>query len=210
MYQEVTTAVIRLACVQNQTDISTSGIYAQAVAARLSYLAPDDSRSRAQASEHHVGLGALLRSARAGRGLALQQVSNETKIPLRYLEALEHDRLEALPGGLYGRGHVRAYAQAIQLDPGLLAQLERDLKASVKIEAVPERPRKRSDTVLTRTRGMIQIGLLRATAYIEQALRKQAPYLGTHARNFASWSQRVADGQTRSAKISAITHRRWR
>ena len=167
------------------------------MAARLSYFAPDESQFHAQASEQHIGVGELLRSARARRGLALQQVSNETKIPLRYLEALEQDRLEALPGGFYRRAHVRAYAQAVQLDPGLLAQLERDLKASVPIEAAPERPR-------------IQIRLLRAAAYVEQALRKQALYLSTHARNFTSWSQRVAHSQTRSAEISAITHRPWR
>ena len=145
--------------------------------------------SRPSLRAPYPGLGELLRSARARRGLALQQVSNETKIPRRYLEALEQDRLEALPGGLYRRAHVRAYAQAVQLDPGLLAQLERDLKASVPIEAVPERPRKRAAAVLTRTRGLIQISLLRAAAYVEQALRKQALYLNTHARNFTSWSQ---------------------
>ena len=154
----------------------------------------------------------MLRSARARRGLALQQVSNETKIPQRYLEAVEQDRLEALPGGLYRRAHVRAYAQAVQLDPGLLAQLERDLKALVPIESVFKRPRKRAAGVLTRTRGLIQIGLHRAAAYVEQALRKQALYLNTHARNFTSWSQqRVAHVhrsiQTRSAEISAIPNR---
>jgi len=167
------------------------------MAARLSYFAPNESQSHSQASEHHIGVGELLRSARASRGLSLQQVSNETKIPLRYLEALEQDRLEALPGGFYGRAHVRAYAQAVHLDPGLLAQLEQDLKASVPIEAAPERPR-------------IQIRLLRAAAYVEQALRKQARYLSTHARNFTSSSPWVAHGQRRNAKISAITHRLWR
>jgi len=167
------------------------------MAARLSYFAPDESQFHAQASEQHIGVGELLRSARARRGLALQQVSNETKIPLRYLEALEQDRLEVLPGGFYRRAHVRAYAQAVQLDPGLLAQLERDLKASVPIEAAPERP-------------PIQIRLLRAAAYVEQSLRIQALNLSTHARNFTSWSQWVAHSQTQSAKISAITHRLWR
>lgn len=178
------------------------------MAARVSYFAPDESQSHAQASERQIGLGELLRSARARRGLALQQVSNETKIPLRYLEALEQDRLEALPGGFYRRAHIRAYAQAVQLDPGLLAQLERDLKASVPIEAVPERPWKRSAAMLTRTRGLIQIGLPRAAAYVERALRKQALYLNTHARNFTSWSQWVGH-RRRIAKISAITHRVW-
>jgi cytoskeletal protein RodZ len=183
------------------------------MATHLSYFAPDESQSRAEASEHHItGLGELLKSARARRGLTLQQVSNETKIPRRHLEAVEQDRLEALPGGLYRRTHVRAYAQAIQLDPGLLAQLERELKASVPIEVLPGRPRKRSAGMLTRTRGLIQTGLLRTAGYVEQAVRKQAQYVNTHARNFTSWSQeRVAHVhrsiQTRSAKISAIPNR---
>jgi len=48
-------------------------------------------------------------------------------------------------------------------------------------------------TVLTRTRGLIQIGFLQAAAYVEQALRQQALFLNTHARNLTSWShQRVA------------------
>jgi cytoskeletal protein RodZ len=180
------------------------------MATSLSTFPPDESQSHAQASEYQItGLGELLKSARARRGLTLQQVSNVTKIPRRYLEAVEQDRLEALPGGLYRRAHVRAYAQAVQLDPGLLAQLERDLKASVPIEALLGRPRKRAAGVLTRTRGLIQIGLHRAAAYVEQALREQAQYLNTHARNFTSSSQqRVAHVhrsiQTRSAEISAL------
>ena len=73
----------------------------------------DKSQSHAQASEHQItGIGELLSSARARRGLTLQQVSNETKIPRQFLEAVEQDRLEALRGGLYRRAHVRMYAQA--------------------------------------------------------------------------------------------------
>jgi len=180
------------------------------MAAHLSYFAPDESQSHAQASEHQItGLGELLKSARARLGLTLQQVSNETKIPRRCLEAVEQDRLEALPGGLYRRAHVRAYAKAVHLDPGLLAQMERDLKAWVPIEAVFMRPRKRAAGVLNRTRRLIQIGLLRTTAYVEEALRKQGQYLNTRARNFTSSSQRLVAHahrsiQTRGAKISAI------
>ena len=164
------------------------------MAIHLSNFAPDESQSHTRASQPHIaGLGELLRSARARQGLALQQVCNETKIPRRYLEALEQDRLEALPGGLYRRAHVRAYAQAVQLDPGLvLAQLERDLEASVPVTAVPERPRKREGSVLTRTRALIRIGLLRAAAYVEQALRQQALYVNTHAHNFTSWPEQQA------------------
>jgi cytoskeleton protein RodZ len=77
------------------------------------------------------GLGELLRAARERRGLTLEQVARETKIPRRHLEALEHDNLAALPGPFYQRAEIRTYARAVSLDPDVaLAQLERILASS--------------------------------------------------------------------------------
>ena len=76
-----------------------------------------------------VSCGELLRRARERRGLALQQIAQETKIPLRHLWALERDDFDALPGGLYRRAEVRAYAAAVGLDPAVaLACLDRALE----------------------------------------------------------------------------------
>src|SRR5215813_8092013 len=78
-----------------------------------------------------IGLGELLRGAREARGLTLQQISFETKIPQRHLEALEHDNLGVSPGGFYQRAAVRAYARAVRLDQHLaLAQLASALKTT--------------------------------------------------------------------------------
>ena len=63
-----------------------------------------------------VALGELLRHEREGRGLTLQQVADETKIPPRHLESLERGNLAAIPGGTYRRGEVIAYANAVGLD----------------------------------------------------------------------------------------------
>src|SRR6476619_7218880 len=86
-------------------------------------------------------LGELLRRAREGRGLTLEQISQETKIPRRHLEEIEHDNLTVVPGGFYRRNEVRVYARAVNLDLSLaLAQLERVLDRPAALEAFPETP----------------------------------------------------------------------
>lgn len=60
--------------------------------------------------------GEFLRRAREQRGLTIQQIARQTKIPWRHLEALEHGDLTAVPGGLYRRAEVRAFADAVGLD----------------------------------------------------------------------------------------------
>ena len=60
--------------------------------------------------------GPWLRREREQRGITLQQISSSTKIGTHYLQALEDDRLEVLPGGVIGRGFVRAYANYLGID----------------------------------------------------------------------------------------------
>jgi cytoskeletal protein RodZ len=75
-----------------------------------------------------AALGDLLRGTRERRGLSLEQIARETKIPTRYLAALEHGDLAALPGGTYTRGEVIAFATAVGLDKRLaLEHLDRSL-----------------------------------------------------------------------------------
>ena len=83
--------------------------------------------SQARGPEHDgAGLGELLRQARERRGVTLEQIAHETKIPRRHLEALEHDNPAAVPGGFYRRAQVRVFAQAVNLDRDLaVSRLER-------------------------------------------------------------------------------------
>ncbi len=67
--------------------------------------------------------GKLLADARAARGVTLKQVSASTKIPVSTLQAIERDEIDSLPGGIFTRGFVRSYADAVGLDPR--ATLER-------------------------------------------------------------------------------------
>jgi cytoskeleton protein RodZ len=85
-------------------------------------------------------LGQMLRRARELRGLTLERIANETKIPQRHLEALERDNLTAIPTGFYGRAELRTYAQAVGLDQRLaLAELESALAPPAARE--PREPR---------------------------------------------------------------------
>lgn len=63
------------------------------------------------------GLGARLKDARESRGLSLHGVSDMTKISIPLLEALERDDYARLPGGIFSRSFVRAYASTVGLDP---------------------------------------------------------------------------------------------
>src|SRR6266480_4840447 len=62
-------------------------------------------------------VGARLREAREKRGVSLRQIANNTRISVMSLEALERSDLSRLPGGIFTRAFIRAYAQEVGLDP---------------------------------------------------------------------------------------------
>src|SRR5476651_278992 len=61
-------------------------------------------------------VGQDLRAARLRRGDDLATVSKSLKIRKDHLEAIEEDRLEALPGRTYAVGFVRSYSDYLGLD----------------------------------------------------------------------------------------------
>jgi len=63
------------------------------------------------------GVGQTLREARERRGVSLRAIANATKISVGVLEALERNDISKLPGGIFGRAFVRAYAVEVGLDP---------------------------------------------------------------------------------------------
>ncbi len=62
-----------------------------------------------------VGIGARLRKAREEKGYSLDQVAEETKIRVRYLQALEEEAFDQLPGQVYARGFLQTYARFIEV-----------------------------------------------------------------------------------------------
>jgi hypothetical protein len=57
------------------------------------------------------------RRERENRGFTLDQIAEATRINLRYLRALEAEDFSKLPGSVFNKGYVRAYATFIGADP---------------------------------------------------------------------------------------------
>jgi len=66
--------------------------------------------------DQHGYSGTLLREVRQARGLSLQDMSDSSRISVRYLEAVEQDDYERLPSATFVRGYVREMARLLDLD----------------------------------------------------------------------------------------------
>lgn len=60
--------------------------------------------------------GEKLKQEREKRNITLEQISATTKIGTRMLQALEEDKFNQLPGGIFNKGFVRAYSRCVGLD----------------------------------------------------------------------------------------------
>jgi cytoskeleton protein RodZ len=70
-------------------------------------------------------IGDTLRRERLRRGLKLEQVAAQTKIGSHLLRAIEENRFDRLPGGLFTRSFLRQYTHALELnDEDLIASLK--------------------------------------------------------------------------------------
>ena len=67
--------------------------------------------------EDALDFGAYLRLAREQKGRSLREIATATKISVLALEALERNDASRLPGGIFSRAFVRAYAKEVGLDP---------------------------------------------------------------------------------------------
>jgi transcriptional regulator with XRE-family HTH domain len=91
-----------------------------------------------------------LRLAREARGLELSVLEERTRVRQHLLSSLEAGRFEELPAGLYARSVVRAYAQAVGLNPDeilaelipLLPSVEDPLDGLARVRGVEREPPK--------------------------------------------------------------------
>lgn len=82
-----------------------------------------------------IGIGATLREARNRRKVGFSEVEAATRIRARYLQAIENEQWDVLPGDVYVRSFIRTYASYLGLDGERLAD---DYRRSV--AAGQERP----------------------------------------------------------------------
>jgi cytoskeleton protein RodZ len=66
-------------------------------------------------------VGETLRRERMKRNLDLEEISTELKISTRFLQAIENDQYDKLPGGVFAKSFVRQYARLLGLDEEAIA-----------------------------------------------------------------------------------------
>jgi cytoskeleton protein RodZ len=65
-------------------------------------------------------IGTTLREARVRRALTLQQVEEDTKIRVKYVQAMENEDWDIMPGVTYVKGFLRTYSTYLGLDPEVI------------------------------------------------------------------------------------------
>jgi cytoskeleton protein RodZ len=85
--------------------------------------------------------GEHLKREREMRGVSLEEVSAATRISTRFLEAIEAEKWDLLPGGVFNRGFIRSVARFLGLDEdSMVAEYALETRGRVDVGVVPDPP----------------------------------------------------------------------
>ena len=73
-------------------------------------------------------IGQEIATARKKQGLSIKDVEESLKIRLRFLEAIENDEFDVLPGKAYVKGFIRSYANYLKIDPAPLIEEYKEIE----------------------------------------------------------------------------------
>lgn len=119
------------------------------------------------------GPGERLRAARKARGLSVAQAAEELRLVPADIEALENDDTARFSAVVFARGHLRAYARLLELDPDSLPAPQDGGEAdSANVEPLPESERLHS---LTRVWGTIVVVVLVGAMVVSWWTERGAP-----------------------------------
>ena len=90
-----------------------------------------------EGEDRFVSIGERLKRAREARAMTLDDVANQTRIPIRHLQHIENEDWDALPAPTYAIGFARNYANAIGMDGAALANELRDQIGGPRRRAAP-------------------------------------------------------------------------
>lgn len=92
--------------------------------------------------------GQVLREARERQGHSVRQMANALHLTIHYVDALESDSYDKLPGDVFVRGYIRTYAGMLDLDPDYVLGLYRQFserRQARKEEAFKRYTKRRKD-----------------------------------------------------------------
>src|SRR6476620_6302786 len=103
-----------------------------------------------------ASIGEQLRLAREERGIGLREICDQTRISVHYLEAIETNDYKRLPGGVFNRSFIKAYARCVGYDEreaieGYTRYLREHGESSDDINTTPLHSKVYTDTPATRS-----------------------------------------------------------
>ncbi|HYR43451.1 MAG TPA: RodZ domain-containing protein, partial [Terriglobia bacterium] len=96
-------------------------------------------------SSYMANFGASFKQARESKGIPLDQIAAETRISTRFLQAIEDEEFNLLPGGIFNRGFVRTYAEKLGLDADQAVSIYERLTAAREAAEPPAAPTVRGE-----------------------------------------------------------------
>ena len=103
-----------------------------------------------------ASIGEQLRLAREERGIGLREICEQTRISVHYLEAIEANDYKRLPGGVFNRSFIKAYAKCVGYDEreaveGYTRYLREHGDSSDDVNTTPMHSKVYTDTPATRS-----------------------------------------------------------
>jgi cytoskeletal protein RodZ len=103
-----------------------------------------------------ASIGEQLRLAREELGIPLRQISDQTRISVHYLEAIEGNDYKRLPGGVFNRSFIKAYAKCVGYDEkaaieGYTRYLREHGESADEVATTPFHSKVYTDTPATRS-----------------------------------------------------------
>jgi cytoskeleton protein RodZ len=103
-----------------------------------------------------ASIGEQLRLAREERGIGLREICDQTRISVHYLEAIEANDYKRLPGGVFNRSFIKAYAKCVGYDEreaieGYTRYLREHGESTDEVNTTPMHSKVYTDTPATRS-----------------------------------------------------------
>jgi len=136
------------------------------------------------------------------RGVSLEEISTATRISLRFLEALEREQWDRLPGGIFNRGFIRAIAHFLGLnEENLIAEyaLATDDQPEAAVWTTEAKSRRPWGAVILL---LVLLGTVAGGGWF--AYQRYAPLLKTWHRPFARAAAAPQPAPARSPAAPAL------
>ena len=109
-------------------------------------------------SDKMESIGELLKSTREKKNIPLEQISQITKIPIIYLQAIEHEQYQLLPQGIFAKGFLKSYADTVGIDSEMILDIYKTQNGEKKPENF--QTISKTDTIQAKTFVILTISVL--------------------------------------------------